>query len=89
MERLKRELEQWLPEQFPGAEFSLELGRPGAKLSGILAWKGFDGLEPIDRQLMLRHALRDHFNREDQTRISILIGLTPAEYAAHREPQMA
>ena len=89
MERLKRELERWLPEQFPGAEVSLELGRPGAKLSGILSWKGFDGLEPIDRQLMLRHALRDHLSREDQVRISIIIALSPAEYSVQREPQMA
>lgn len=89
MERLKRELEQWLPEQFPGAEVSLELGRPGTKLSGILAWKGFDGLEPIDRQSLLWRALRAHFSREDQLRISILITLTPAEYSVQREPQMA
>lgn len=89
MKRLKRELEQWLPEQFPGSEVSLELGRSGAKLSGILVWKGFDGLEPIDRQSLLRHAFRSHLNREDQLRISLIITLTPAEYSVYREPQMA
>ena len=50
MERLKKELEAWFPEQFPGAEVSLDLGRLGSKLSGIVAWKGFDDLEPIDCQ---------------------------------------
>lgn len=89
MERLKKELEQWLTEQFPGSEVSLELGRPGTKLSGILAWKGFDGLEPIDRQSLLRRTIRSRFSREDELRISIIITLTLAEYAVYREPQMA
>ena len=89
MERLKKALEVWLPEQFPGAELVLELGRPGTKLSGILAWNGFKGLEPIDRQTMLSRAIRTHFSREDELRISIIITLTPAEYAVYREPQLA
>lgn len=89
MERLKKELEAWFPEQFPGVEVSIDLGRPGTKLSGIVAWEGFDGLEPIDRQSLLWKKIRAHFSREDQLRISILITLSPAEYAVHREPQMA
>ena len=89
MERLKQEFEQWLPEQFPGAKLSFDTGDREAKLSGILAWSGFDGLEPIDRQSLLWRAIRAHFNRDDQLRISILITLTPAEYAVYREPQMA
>lgn len=84
MERLKQELEQWLPEQFPGAELSFDAGHRRAKLSGILAWLGFDGLEPIDRQSLLWRAIRARFDREDQLRISILITLTPAEYAVYR-----
>ncbi len=88
MERLKQELELWLPEQFPDVELSLDSGHRGAKLSGILAWSGFDGLEPIDRQSLLWRAIRARFDREDQLRISILITLTPAEYAVYREPQM-
>jgi hypothetical protein len=89
MERLEQELEHWLPEQFPGAEVSLELGRPGTKLSGILAWGGFNGLEPIDRQSLLWRALRARFSREDQLRIAILVTLMPAKYSVQREPQLA
>ena len=89
MERLKQELEQWLHEQFPGAEVALESARTSRKLGGILAWKGFDGLEPIDRQHLLWQKMRSHFDRNDQLSISIIVTLTPAEYAVYREPQMA
>lgn len=89
MERLKQELELWLPEQFPQAEIVLDPARRGQKIGGILAWDGFAGLEPIDRQGLLWRAIRARFDRDDQLRISILITLTPAEYAVYREPQMA
>ena len=89
MERLKQELEQWLPEQFPGAKVDFDSIHSSSKLSGILTWKGFRGLEPIDRQSLLWKAIRARFNREDQLNISILITLTPTEYAVYREPQMA
>ena len=70
MERLRQQLEQWLPEQFPQAEIRLDPARRGQKIGGILAWEGFAGLEPIDRQGLLWRALRAHFNREDQLGIS-------------------
>lgn len=89
MERLRRQLELWLPEQFPQAEIVLDPARRGQKIGGILAWDGFAGLEPIDRQGLLWRALRAHFDREDQLGISSIITLTPAEYAVYREPQMA
>ena len=90
MERLKRELEQWLPEQFSQAEILVgPRFRRGSKIGGIIAWKGFEGLEPIDRQSLLWRAIRARFDREDQIKISGLIALTPAEYAVYREPQMA
>ena len=89
MERLRTELEDWLAEQFPGAQVLLEPVRPATKLSGVVAWAGFDGLEPIDRQRTLWRTIRDRFSRDDQVRISGLIALTPVEYAAAREPQMA
>lgn len=89
MKRLKCELEEWLPERFPGSEVSLELGPPGTGLSGILAWRGFKRLEPFERQRLLRHAIATRFSHEDQLGISIIITLTPAEYSVYREPQMA
>jgi hypothetical protein len=89
VERLRQQLELWLPEQFPQAEIILDPARPGQKIGGILAWEGFAGLEPIDRQGLLWRALRTRFNRDDQLSISSIITLTPAEYAVYREPQMA
>lgn len=89
MDRLRQQLEQWLPEQFPQAEIRLDLARRGQKIGGILAWDGFAGLEPIDRQGLLWRALRARFDRDDQLGISSIITLTPAEYAVYREPQIA
>ena len=89
MGRLRQQMEQWLPEQFPHAEIRLDAARRGQKIGGILAWNGFAGLEPIDRQGLLWRALQARFGREDQLGISSIITLTPAEYAVYREPQMA
>ena len=89
MERLRQQLELWLPEQFPQAEIVLDPARRGQQIGGILAWKGFVDLEPIDRQGLLWRALRAHFNREDQLGISSIITLTPAKYAVYLEPQIA
>ena len=88
MEHLKSALEEWLPQQLPGARVEIDPLRRGFKISGIVIWQGFDGLEPIDRQQILWAKLRAHFSREDQLRIAILITFTPAEYAVHREPQL-
>ena len=89
MERLRQQLELWLSEQFPQAEILLDPARHGQKIGGILAWEGFAGLEPIERQELLWRDIRLHFNREDQLGISSIITLTPQEYAVYREPQMA
>lgn len=82
-------MEEFLAQQFPDAQILLEPVRPSTKLSGLVVWTGFDAMEPIDRQTLLWSALRTRFNRDDQLRISGLIALTPVEYAAVREPQMA
>ncbi len=88
MEQLKSALEEWLPQQLAGAMVEIDPLRRGFKISGIVIWQGFDGLEPIDRQSMMWKKLRAHFSREDQLRIAILITFTPAEYAVHREPEL-
>ena len=89
MERIKTALEKWLPQDLPGAQVEVDPLRRGFKISGIVVWPGFDGLEPIDRQHILWDKLRLRFNQEDQNRITILITLSPAEYAVYREPQLA
>ena len=88
MERLNLALERLLAQELPNAQITIDPMRPGDKISGIVSWRGFKGLEPIDRHRFLWSKLRAHLSREDQDRISILITLTPAEYAVHREPQL-
>ncbi len=88
MERIKTALEKWLPQDLPGARVEIDPLRRGFKISGIVVWQGFDGLEPIDRQHTLWNKLRAHLSPEDQLRVTILISLTPAEYAVFREPQL-
>lgn len=93
MERLRTELrgelESLLKEKFPDAQVLLEPIRPATKLSGIVVWNGFAKLDSFDRQSLLWRTIRARFDRDDQIMISGLIALTPAEYAAHREPQIA
>lgn len=88
MERLKLALEEWLPQDFPGAKVEIDPLRRGYKISGIIVWQGFDGLEPLDRYNLLWQTIRIHFSQEDQLRITMVIPLTPAEYAVHCEPQL-
>jgi acid stress-induced BolA-like protein IbaG/YrbA len=88
MERLKSALEKWLPQDLPGMQVEIDPLRRGFKISGIVVWQSFEGLEPIDRQQILWEKLRARLSREDQLRIAILITFTPAEYAVHREPQL-
>jgi acid stress-induced BolA-like protein IbaG/YrbA len=89
MERLMQDLEQWLHEQFPKSDVVLDISVLGGNFGGYLVWGGFRGKEPIDRQRQLSRALRDHFSQDEQRLISLIVTLTPAEYAVHCEPQMA
>lgn len=88
MERLKLALEKVLAQELPNAQVAIDPMKPGDKISGIVSWRGFKGLEPLDRCRFLSSKLRAHLSREDQDRISILIPLTPAEYAVHCEPEL-
>ncbi len=82
-------MKKWLIVQFPKMKVSLEPRRPGYKLSGVLVWRGFKGMEPMYRQSLLRNALRAEFGQKGNRRISLLIILTPAEYAKYRKPKSA
>ena len=89
MKRLRKELKKWLKRQFPGMKVMFDPKRPGYKLGGVVTWKGFKQMEPIDRQSLLRNALRAEFGQKDSGRISLLITSTPAEYARYRKPKSA
>jgi len=87
MEQLKQRLEAVLHEQLPGCQAVLNVGPYSDKIAGFLAWDGFNGLEPIDRLRKLSQTIRAHFSDEDQGRISLIVTLTPAEYAVYRREQ--
>ena len=89
MEHLKHELERWLCEQFPHADVLLQFSPLAQNVGGYLVWEGFVNKEPSDRQHLLSMAIRARFSRDDQRFISLIVTLTPNEYAVMREPQMA
>jgi acid stress-induced BolA-like protein IbaG/YrbA len=76
----RERLEHLLRERFGGMDIDLEpLGQTG-RLSGVLIWDGFQGLDFVDRQERIWSAIRDAF-KADATQVSTLITLTPAEAA--------
>ncbi len=87
MERLRQRLETVLREQFPGCEAALNVSPYSDKIGGVLAWSGYDGLEPIDRLRSLSETISAHFSRDDQARISLIVTLSPAEYAVYKREQ--
>ena len=55
---------------------------PGSgKISGLIAWEGFEGMEAIDRQSGLYALLRKRLGAEAQ-RLSLIFTYTPAELRA-------
>lgn len=89
MEKLKQGMETVLREQFPGCEAALKVSPYTGKVGGILAWSGFAGLEPIDRLRKLSETIRARFSREDQSHVSLIVTLSPAEYAVYQREQAA
>lgn len=57
------------------------------RISGVLAWSGFDGLEPIDRIRRLSEMIQAHFSSENRSRITLIVPFSPAEYAVYRREQ--
>jgi len=57
MKRFRKKLRKWLIVQFPKMRVVLEPRRSGCKLSGMVVWRGFKGMEPIERQNLLRCVL--------------------------------
>ncbi len=79
MEELIDRLRNLLEAEFPGAEVELEAASPTDKLGGFLIWKGFEGMEQIDRQEKLANVIRSRLPHEDQLRISAILTITPDE----------
>lgn len=85
MDPLVEKLKQLFESQFSGATADLEVVKPLKKVGGFLVWEGFEGIEQIDRQRQLRHAVRDGLTPEEQARLTTILTVTPAEVAVMRE----
>jgi hypothetical protein len=75
---LKRRVETYLKDEFPGSEMEWEddtdLARPG----GTVIWSGFADMPHIDRQRSLGDYLRNRL-QADKTQLGMIFTLTPEE----------
>ena len=67
---------------FPGIELQLEEWDDG-RVAGDAVWPGFADFDHVDRQNMLRNAIRSALG-EDVTRIGLVLAYTPDELCAMR-----
>ena len=75
----RNKVSQLLVRSFPDARISIDEAKPSKKLSGIVVWPGFDGLEQVDRQSRLWKVLRSKLSPEEQLKITAILTMTPAE----------
>ena len=77
MEELVRE---FLTERFGdmgGMDVDIET-MPSGRVAGEIVWAGFAGQEHIERQRLVRAALKERFGAEAQL-VGVLLAYTPAE----------
>jgi hypothetical protein len=77
--RLKGKIQALLTQNFPNARLMLDESKPLNKVSGMLIWGGFDGMEQIDRQSKLWRVLRSNLSPDEQLKITAILTMTPAE----------
>jgi hypothetical protein len=83
MENFIRKLRKLIAHHFAGAR--LELRRLGAgRVSGLLTWDGFGGVEQIERQRTVWGVLRANLTPEEQLRVAAILTLSSQEMAAAR-----
>ena len=79
MEALIDKLQELLGNRFPGCEVNLEWGNSNCKVGGEIIWSGFDGMDQIDRQILLWSVVREALTEEEQAALTLVITFTPAE----------
>jgi acid stress-induced BolA-like protein IbaG/YrbA len=80
METFVQKLKRMLRREFPKCSFDLETGR-GDRLSGYLIWKGFSGVEQIERQRTLSAFLKTNLSDDERRHIAGILTMTPEEVA--------
>jgi hypothetical protein len=81
MEALKRKLRQALASEFSGAKVVLTQSKPTDRITGEIVWKGFSGIEHIDRQRRLRKVIDSTLDTDEKASVSLILTLTPQEDA--------
>ncbi|MFB3894146.1 MAG: hypothetical protein ACE15C_19250 [Phycisphaerae bacterium] len=82
---LKAKVRKILKDNLPGINID-DLGPGGlsGKIGGVLVWKQFEGLDQVDRQEKVWNLLRQHLSMDEQSRLSLMITLTPDELKSIR-----
>lgn len=78
MEALVQKLNELFQRQMPGCQFLPEMAKP--RVGGTILWEGFAGMDQVDRQKIVRTAIREHLDAEAQLKVSLIVTLTPQEY---------
>ena len=89
MEKLLEKIRTILKAKFSGSYDELEVRIPGERIGGSFVWTGFDGLAQIDRQDLVRQALREGLTRDEELSVGLLLTFTPQEVAAMEEYAVA
>jgi acid stress-induced BolA-like protein IbaG/YrbA len=69
----------------PGTRVELEETVPNEKVGGLIVWTGFNAMDQIDRQRMVRQVLREQLPPDDVLDVGLIVTLTPLEDAAMQQ----
>ena len=64
--------------RFPGSVPDLRT-QEGGRIWGILVWSGFEGVDQILRQSMLREVLENQLRSGDRRQVSAILTMAPSE----------
>lgn len=85
MANVLRKVKTVLRREFSGSTTEISLTVPRHRVGGMLIWKGFGALEPIDRQRRLWDVLDKSLSADERREVSAILTLTPEEFAAARQ----
>lgn len=76
----RTKLKEALNKAFSGAKIVLDPASPGSKRTvGQVVWKGFSGVDQIDRQEKLWKALKTQLTNEERAKVTVILTLAPEE----------
>lgn len=75
-------VERILTEQFEDASTKITPIEYSNRVGGSIVWSGFLGVAQIDRQMMVRNALRAKLTEDDLIHVGTILTFTPEEIEA-------